>query len=239
MINNKKIVVVMPAYNAEKTLKKTIQDLPKVYERIILCDDHSQDNTLSVAENLDLEIVAHDKNLGYGANQKTLFKQLKQYNPYIIILVHPDNQYNTSILPQAIQMIKNKEADFILGSRMQTAKEDGMPWWKRSGNYFLSFWQRLIFSSRLSEFHSGLRIFRADILSKMPYNNFSNDFVFDSQVLAWCFGHKLKVKELPTHCYYNNEVSSVNLRRSIQYGFETLKVLIDYLFTKKYKNIIH
>ena len=229
-----KTIIIMPAYNADHTIKKTVENIPKFYSQIILCDDKSQDNTLSVARNLGIEVLSHQVNKGYGANQKTLYNHAKKYNPDILTMVHPDNQYDTSILPDAVRMIKKGEADVILGSRMQTARENGMPWWKILGNRFLSLCERIVFSSNLSEYHSGLRFFKANLLETMPYNTFSDDFVFDSQFLAWCFGHGKKVKEIPTNCYYNNEVSSVNFKQSMIYGFKTLNVLVEYSFSGKY-----
>ena len=227
----------MPAYNAELTILKTIENIPKLYERIILCDDHSRDNTYDVSKKLGIETLRHEKNLGYGANQKTLYGLAKKYDPDIIVMIHPDNQYETLMLPKAITMIENGDADFILGTRMQMAKELGMPWWKIASNKFLSFFQRNVYGSNLSEFHSGLRVFKASILNEMPYQKFSDDFVFDSQFIAWCFGHNLKITELPTKCFYNNEVSSINFKRSLRYGFATIKVLGEYLFTDKYTRL--
>ena len=228
-------LIIMPAYNAAKTLEKTIANLPDVYDRIILCDDKSQDNTITIAKKLGIQTIPHKKNRGYGANQKTLFQAAQKYKPDIIIMVHPDNQYDTSILPQAIEKISSGESDFILGTRMQTARKLGMPFWKILGNQFLSMWQRIIFKSSLSEFHSGLRIFRADILNQMPYENFSDNFVFDSQVLAWCFGHNKKISEIPTKCYYNSEASSVGMSQSLVYGLNTIKTLCQYVLSDYYK----
>ena len=225
----------MPAYYAEKTLKKTVEKIPRVYERVIVCDDGSIDNTYQVSCELGFDTVRHPENLGYGANQKTLYRECKKYGPDIIAMIHPDNQYDTSILPEAIRMIISGEADLIIGTRMQTAARFGMPWWKRASNKFLSFLQRKVFSSGLSEFHSGLRIFNPKILEEMPIDKFSNDFVFDSQFIAWCFGQGHKVGEIETRCFYNDEVSSINLKRSLKYGLSTLRVLHDYLSSDFYQ----
>lgn len=226
----------MPAYYAEQTIKKTVEGIPEIYDRIILCDDGSNDSTYRIASELGLEAVKHEKNLGYGGSQKTLYDLAKKYDPKIIAMIHPDNQYEAAILSDAVNMIERGKYDFIIGARMRTAKELGMPWWKRAGNRFLSALQRFVFGSELSEFHSGLRIFRADILSTMPYEKFSNDFVFDSQFIAWCYGHGLTIGELPAKCFYNEEVSSIDIKRSVKYGFATLKVLFDYIFRDIYKN---
>lgn len=230
-----RVLVVMPAYNAGKTLEKTVSSMPPIADRILLCDDGSTDETLMIARRCGLEILQHDFNRGYGANQKTLYNRVRQLPCDIVAMVHPDNQYDTSMITHAVAMIHQNHADVVLGTRMATAKDLGMPWWKRSGNGLLSSIQRKIFHSNLSEFHSGLRVFRASLLQEMPYQIFSNDFVFDSQWLAWCFGHAQRVRELPTQCFYRSDVSSINFRHSLRYGLATLGVLATYTFTKRYR----
>jgi len=230
-----RIIVVLPAYYAEKTIKKTVENIPKIYERLILCDDASHDNTYEVSRALGIETVKHETNLGYGGNQKTLYNLVRKYSPDVVAMIHPDNQYDSSMLAEAAAMIAAGQADLILGARMSTAKALGMPWWKILSNILLSGLQRAVYGSDLSEFHSGLRFFRANILDRMSYGEFSDDFVFDSQFIAWCFGHNLKVAELPAKCFYNEEVSSIDLKRSLKYGLATLQVLWEYRFSKRYK----
>lgn len=235
---NARLIVVMPAYNAAETLTETIRALPPLYERIILCDDASDDATIRVARKFNnVEVLTHARNRGYGGNQKTLYNRVKKLPCDIVAMVHPDNQYDTTCIQDAIEMIIDNKADMVLGTRMATAKELGMPWWKRGGNRLLSTVQRRVFRTHLSEFHSGLRVFHASLLSEMPYETFSDDFVFDSQVLAWCFGHKKNIREVPTRCFYRPETSSINLRRSMKYGFATLLVLLSYRFGTRYRSL--
>jgi len=224
----KKVIVVMPAYCAEKTLAATVARLPKIYDEIIVCDDASGDRTVHVSEILGLTTLRHPHNKGYGGNQKTLYTAALKTEAEIVIMIHPDNQYATEELPAIIRMIQEEKADFILGSRMARALENGMPWWKFVGNRFLTKLQNLAYDTNLSEFHSGLRAFRSDILAKMPYNTFSDDFVFDSECIAWLVSQKANIKEWPVHCYYHKDSSSIGLARSMRYGLASLKVLLKF-----------
>lgn len=224
-----KSIVVMPAFNAEKTLRETIRGIPSVLSsEIVLCDDGSTDNTAALSARLGVTTIRHRQNRGYGANQKTLYTYVRKKNPAIIIMVHPDNQYDTSILPEMVDRVVRGAADVVLGSRMRHARKNGMPWWKRAGNRFLTYLQNAAYGTALSEFHSGLRVFSSSLLDVMPYEAFSNDFVFDSEFLAWSLAHDFRVAELPAHCYYNDTVSSVNFTRSVVYGIETLHTLLRY-----------
>lgn len=226
---SRRVVVVMPAYNAKHTIDKTVQGLPMVYDDILLCDDASTDGTAAHSVTLGIPTVVHQSNKGYGANQKTLYSLALEKHPYVIVMVHPDNQYNTSGLPEMIAMVQRGETDMVLGSRMKTALKNKMPWWKYCGNRFLTVLQNAVFGTRLSEFHSGLRIYRADVLRAMPYQTFSDRFVFDSEVIAWLIANGHRLREYPTECYYNDSVSSVSFKNSVVYGFATLRVLIHYL----------
>ena len=224
-----KIMVVMPAYNAERTLEQTVRLLPPIYDEILLCDDGSKDKTYEKSTLLGITTIQHKKNRGYGANQKTLYAYALERATGIIIMVHPDNQYNTQCLPQMIELIRGGGMDLVLGNRMNTARINNMPWWKYVGNSLLTFFQNVIFGARLSEFHSGLRVYNASVLAKMPFKEFSDDFVFDSEVIAWFFAQRLRVGEVSTECYYNEEVSSINLQRSVRYGLSTLHTLYKYM----------
>ncbi|MDI6820594.1 MAG: glycosyltransferase family 2 protein [Patescibacteria group bacterium] len=232
-----KIIIIMPAYNAEQTLNRTYQELPKIYSEIILCDDGSKDKTVEISRTLNITTLFHKENKGYGANQKTLYNSTMQKNPEIIVMVHPDNQYDTNSIPLMVEIIRSGKADMVLGSRIKTALQNGMPYWKYISNRFLSFMQNLIFKTNLSEFHSGLRAYKASIFLKMPYQKFKDDFTFDSEIIAWLIAHKMTIKEIDTQCFYTKEsISKTNLRQSINYGIGTLKTLIKYLFGY-YKNL--
>ena len=218
----------MPAYNAEKTILSTIKNLPEIYSEIILCDDKSNDNTFEVSKKLGLTSIRHEKNIGYGGNQKTLYNTALERNPKIIAMVHPDNQYDTSSVPKMIHLIENNSADLILGTRMRSALKNKMPLWKWMSNKLLTALQNKVFNTNLSEFHSGLRVYRASILLKMPYINFSDNFMFDSEVIAWFLANGYKIAEVNSNCYYNNEISSISFHQSIIYGLGTIKTLYKY-----------
>lgn len=228
-----KVIIVMPAYYAEKTLEVTYAALPRVYDKVILCDDGSLDKTIEISKQLGITSIRHETNKGYGANQKTLYDVAMKEGADIIIMVHPDNQYDTKCVPEMIELIEKGEADIVLGSRMQSALANGMPWWKYASNRFLTFVQNLIFCTSMSEFHSGLRAYRAEIFSKIPYRNFSNGFVFDSEVIAWLLTHRYRVGEVPTNCYYVEGVSSIGLWQSLKYGIATILTILKYRAEQK------
>ncbi len=229
-----KVTIVMPAYYAQQTLEKTVKCLPLVYDEIVLCDDGSQDRTAYISRKLGITTLRHDHNYGYGRNQKTLYNYALKKNPDVVIMVHPDNQYDTACLPKMIDLIQNRGVDFVIGSRIKSAKQYGMPIWKYMSNRVLTMIQNLVYSTKLSEFHSGLRAFRSETLRKIPYNKFSDDFVFDSEIIAWILAHRFSIAETDTICNYHKESSSINFRRSLKYGIETLKVLNNY-----HKGIYH
>ncbi len=222
-----KIFIVMPAYNAEQTLEKTCLGLPKIYSEIVVCDDGSSDGTYECSKKLKLTSLQHSKNKGYGANQKTLYDYALGKGAEIIVMVHPDNQYTTSNLPKMIEKIE-RGAAMVMGTRMDTALKNKMPYWKYVCNRFLSSVQNFVFGTNLSEFHSGLRAYDANELRDIPYQAFSDDFVFDSEMIADILRRGKKIDEVPVECFYNNEVSSINFRRSFKYGLETLRTLLSY-----------
>ncbi len=222
------IIVVMPAYNAERTLAATIKSLPQLYNQIILCDDASQDRTVEVAKSLGIQVIQHTHNRGYGANQKTLYTEALKYRPDIIVMVHPDNQYSAEWLADGIKQIVDQQADYVLGNRMADARADGMPLWRYASNRFLTKLQNWFFGSQLSEFHSGLRLYRASMIAAMPLEKFSDDFVFDSETIAWAFAHDYKFGQMRTRCFYGLQESSINFARSLRYGLATLRVLVNY-----------
>ncbi len=229
MQNKKNIIVIMPAYNAEQTVESTLRAVPLVYDEVLLCDDASRDNTFVRSEQLGITTVRHSDNRGYGANQKTLYALAFARDPDVIVMVHPDNQYDTSRIPEMIEMVRTGAADMVLGNRMETALKNKMPWWKYVGNRFLTSIQNKIFNTHLSEFHSGLRAYNAKALRRAPLQTFSDDFVFDSEVIAWFLANGHRVREVPVECYYNTDVSSVGFTRSAVYGCATLRTLIRYV----------
>jgi len=238
MIKKNRIVVVMPAYNAETTLVKTRESLPSYVDTVILCDDGSHDNTARVSREHGISTIVHARNGGYGRNQKTLYDAVKKLDGVeIVVMVHPDNQYQVDNLDEMINLITDHGADLVLGTRMKTALKNGMPMWKYVSNRGLSFMQNRVFGSKLSEFHSGLRVYKAETLLNMPYHAFSNDFVFDSQVIAWLMKEGYSVQEADAICNYTDEVSSINFRRSLKYGLDTLGVLVQYRFGKPVKPV--
>jgi glycosyltransferase involved in cell wall biosynthesis len=221
-------VIVMPAFNAVRTLRETLEKLPMDFREVIVCDDASSDGTAAMSRMLGVPTLIHSENRGYGANQKTLYAAALERSPDAIVMIHPDNQYDASAIPSMVGRVKGGAA-LVLGTRMSTALKNGMPMWKYLANRALSFIQNAVFGSALSEFHSGLRAYDADIFLKMPYLTFSDDFDFDSEVIAWCMANHLIVEEVPAECRYTAEASSVGLGASIRYGLATLRVLYDFL----------
>jgi len=219
----------MPAYFAEKTLKNTYLELPKIYKEVMLCDDGSLDQTYDLSNQLGITTVKHKHNQGYGKNQKTLYDLARKRKPDYLIMVHPDNQYDTKCLTKMIKILKdNDEVAMILGSRIKTALKNGMPLWKYMGNKLLTTMQNFVYQTSLSEFHSGLRAYKAEIFNKIPYHQFSDDFVFDSEIIAWLVSNNHGIREVETQCHYSDIASSINLKRSIRYGVLTLITLLRY-----------
>jgi glycosyltransferase involved in cell wall biosynthesis len=228
MFHNKKVVVVMPAYNAEKTLLKTYEEVMAqgVVDKIILVDDASSDNTAKVAANLPrTKVFIHERNLGYGGNQKTCYRLALEEDADIIIMVHPDYQYTPKLIPAMTSLIGNGLYHCVLGSRILGgyALKGGMPLWKYIANRFLTFAENVLIGAKLSEYHTGYRAFSRELLLRLPLKNNSDDFVFDNQMMAqivW-FGYTVAEVSCPTK--YFAEASSINLSRSIEYGIGCLK----------------
>jgi len=235
MLNGKKIVVVMPAYNAEKTLQKTYNDIPfEIVDDVILVDDASRDRTTEVARGMGIRTVIHETNLGYGANQKTCYKTALELGADIVIMVHPDYQYTPKLIPALASMIAYGEFDAVLGSRILGigALQGGMPLYKYISNRFLTLFENLLLNHKLSEYHTGYRAFSREILERLPLEKNSNDFVFDNQMLAqliW-FGYRIGEVSCPTR--YFPEASSLNFRRSLKYGLGVLKTSLQFRLQK-------
>ena len=235
MINNKKVVVVLPAYNAAKTLKITIDAIPKNFvDDIILVDDASKDNTVEVAKQLGLKVFVHPKNRGYGGNQKTCYKEALKLGADIAIMVHPDFQYDPVYIPQMLEPRVNGGADAVIGSRMvfpKNALAGGMPYWKFAANIFLTKLENFVLGYRLSEYHSGFRAYNRKVM-QLPLELDSDDFVFDTEIIVQMRLADLKIKEIPIKTKYFPEASQISFRRSVKYGFAILGVLLRYLLFK-------
>jgi len=231
-----KIFIVLPAYNAEKTLTRTLNEIPKEFhESIILVDDASSDNTVKVAKSLGLRVIQHSKNRGYGGNQKTCYTTALQSGADIIVMVHPDHQYDASVIPHLITPIINGVADAAFGSRMLGGRplENGMPKYKYYANILLTAFANIIFKRYLTEIHSGFRAYSKKYLEMIRFEDNSDDFVFDTEIIAQGMANNLFFQEVPIETRYFPEASSINFRRSVVYGFGVLWVLIKYeLHTK-------
>jgi glycosyltransferase involved in cell wall biosynthesis len=237
MFQNKKIVVVMPAYNAEKTIIKTYDEVMAqgVVDKVILVDDASPDNTVKVAEGLPLtKVFVHERNLGYGGNQKTCYRLALEEGADIVIMVHPDYQYTPKLIPAMTSLIGNGLYHCVLGSRILGgyALKGGMPPWKYIANRFLTLTENILIGAKLSEYHTGYRAFSRELLLKLPLSINSDDFVFDNQMIAqivW-FGYTVAEVSCPTK--YFAEASSINLSRSIEYGVGCLKTACAFRLAK-------
>jgi glycosyltransferase involved in cell wall biosynthesis len=231
-----KVIVIMPAYNAEATLEQTVRDIPDgIVDEIILVDDCSNDRTVEIAKRLNLTVLKHNEKRGYGANQKTCYDEALDRNADIVVMIHPDYQYDPRIIPYALGFIKTDICDLLIGSRIRDRKqalEGGMPLYKYFSNRFLTFIENIAFGQNLGDFHSGFRVFRAEVLESINYHRNSNDFVFDTQILAQAAYFGFRIGDIPIPARYFPEASSINLKRSIKYGLGTLGVVIKYLLQR-------
>ncbi len=236
MNKKKKVIVIMPAYNAVKTLKKTWQAIPKdLIDGIVIVDDASKDKTSSIAKKLTPYVITHKKNKGYGGNQKTCYKEALRLQADIVVMLHPDYQYNPKHIDYLIQPIRDGDADVMLGSRVRSREEvlkGGMPLYKYIGNRFLTLIENITLGLSLSEYHTGYRAFSRKALQEIPFNTFSDNFVFDQQVLISARALNLRIGEFYTDCRYFKEASSINFIRSVKYGIDILWNLIIYSINK-------
>jgi glycosyltransferase involved in cell wall biosynthesis len=227
-----KVVVVMPAYNAAKTLHMTYADLPQnVVDLVIVVDDGSSDETARIARDLGLELFIHDRNYGYGANQKTCYREALRAGADIVVMVHPDYQYDPTLLPEIIRPIEAGEADVVLGSRLMGIHpiRQGMPWWKYYSNRFLTTLENLAFGLHLSEYHTGYRAFRRQVLESVNLQMDSDRFIFDQEIMAQIVNVKMRITEVPVPTRYFAQASSASLFQSSVYGVSILWLLVRYL----------
>lgn len=235
MINGKKIIVIMPAYNAEKTLKQTYDEIYRDFvDEIILVDDCSSDNTLLLARDLGIKTIQHKMNKGYGANQKSCYHAAIDDNADIVIMLHPDYQYTPKLIPAMASMLAFEEYDAVIASRIlgNSALKGGMPLYKFISNKFLTKFENLCSGENLSEYHTGFRAFTKKVLEHIPYDKLSDDFLFDNEILALMLFKNYKIGEISCPTKYFKEASSINFLRSCKYGFGVLKVSMQYLFAK-------
>ncbi len=227
MIANHKVVVVLPAYNAARTLEKTLADIPpEVVDELVLVDDASQDDTVAVARRLDIRhVVVHEKNLGYGANQKTCYRKALELKADIVIMLHPDYQYDPRLIPAMAWLVASGRFPVVLGSRILggQAIAGGMPVHKYVANRFLTLFQNLCTGAKLSEYHTGYRAFSAEVLRTLDLEANSDDFIFDNQMLAQVLRAGYRIGEITCPARYFEEASSINFRRSVIYGMGVLR----------------
>ena len=225
------IFIVLPAYNAAKTLKRTLDEIPPEYRKnIILVDDASKDETADMARQAGLTVFVHPQNRGSGGNQKTCYSESLAAGADLVVMLHPDHQYDAKVIPQMVQPILDGEADAVFGSRMLGGHplEGGMPWWKFNANVLLTATANIIFRRYLTEIHSGFRAYSRKYLETVRFMENSDDFIFDTEIIAQGMMNKLTFQEVPITTRYFAEASSINLQRSIVYGFGILAVLFKY-----------
>ena len=235
MLNGKKIVVVMPAYNAAKTLEMTYAEIPfEIVDDLVLVDDASRDRTLEIAREMGIHTIVHEKNLGYGGNQKSCYRAALALGADIVIMVHPDYQYTPNLIPAMASMIAYGEFDAILASRILGvgARQGGMPLYKYISNRFLTLFENLMLGHKLSEYHTGYRAFSREILERLPLEKNSNDFVFDNQMLAQIIWFGYRIGELSCPTKYFEDASSINFRNSVIYGLGVLRTSVQFRLRK-------
>lgn len=233
MLNNKKIVVVLPAYNAAKTLERTYREIPfDIVDDVVLVDDVSKDNTVEVAAQLGIKhIIRHDRNKGYGGNQKSCYNKALELNADIVVMLHPDYQYTPFLIPAMCSIIANGLYQVVLGSRIlgKGALRGGMPYYKYVFNRMLTFTENVLIGQKLSEYHTGYRAFSREVLESINYMANNDDFVFDNEMLSQVFMKKYEIAEITCPTKYFEDASSINFRRSAKYGMGVLRVSLTHL----------
>jgi glycosyltransferase involved in cell wall biosynthesis len=231
---NPKIVAIMPAYNAGKTLEQTYRDIPPgTVQECIVVDDFSADSTVEVARRLGLRVFLHAENQGYGGNQKTCYVEALKAGADIVVMLHPDYQYDPKKIPDLVRPIVEDRADLVLGSRMAYAIAGGMPFYKRLANRFLTMCENKVFGLRLSEYHTGFRAFRRSLLETTPFLLNSDDFIFDQEIVAQAVWFGARLEEISVPHRYFPEASTIGFGRSVRYGLGVLTLLLTYLLNRK------
>jgi len=225
MIAGRRVIVVLPAYNAERTLEKTVRAIPPgAADEVILTDDGSRDGTVALARSLGLTVLAHDRNRGYGANQKTCYRRALADGADVVVMLHPDYQYDPALIPALAGAVAQGGADLALGSRMtdRSALGNGMPSYKYLGNRLLTAWENFCLGQSLSEYHTGYRAYSRRLLESLPFDSFSDDFIFDNQMVVAAIEAGFRVAEVPCPARYEPDSSSIGPVRSIKYGLQVL-----------------
>lgn len=236
MYKGKKVIVVLPAFNAELTLEKTYKEIPlDIVDDIILVDDFSKDNTTEVGKKLGIKhIIHHEENKGYGGNQKTCYNKALELGADIVVMLHPDYQYTPQLIPSMVSIIESGLYPVVFGSRIlgKSALKGGMPIYKYFSNRLLTFVQNILMNQKLTEYHTGYRAYSSEVLRKLDFNLNSDDFIFDNEMIALIFYNGFEIAEVTCPTKYFEEASSINFRRSLKYGLGVLRVSILYFFTK-------
>lgn len=236
MYKKPKVIVILPAYNSEKTLEKTVKDIPMdIVSEVILVDDLSRDNTVDLAKSLSLTVYEHHKNKGYGGNQKTCYRLALEKSADIVVMIHPDYQYDPRIIKYLVGYIEEGYCDVMLGTRIRSRKEalsGGMPLYKYLSNRFLSFFENILSGQNLSEWHTGMRAYKREVLENIDFMKNSDDFVFDTQVLFQIIEKGYRIGDIPVPVRYFKEASSINFSRSLKYGILTLYVAIKFFIKR-------
>jgi glycosyltransferase involved in cell wall biosynthesis len=236
MINNLKVVVVLPAYNAAKTLESTYNEIPfDIVDDVVFVDDNSSDNSVDIANKIGIgHILVHPENLGYGANQKSCYTKAMELGADIIIMLHPDYQYTPKLIHSMAYLIANNVYQVVFGSRIlgKGALHGGMPFYKYMANRLLTFFQNIFFNQKLSEYHTGYRAYSKDVLQKISFTKNSDDFVFDNQIISQIFMAGFEIAEITCPTKYFEEASSINFRRSVRYGLGVIQTTINHVLHK-------
>lgn len=229
----RKVLIVMPAYNAEQTVERTWRDIPKQYASdVLLVDDVSRDGTVNKARSLGIDVIVHEKNGGYGANQKTCYREALKRGADAVVMLHPDYQYDGRVIDAMVTFLRLGICDVVLGSRIRTRREalaGGMPWWKYLANRLLTFGENVCLGQNIGDAHTGMRAYTREVLETVPFEDNSDNFVFDSQFIAQCVHFGFRIGDVPVPTRYFSEASSIDFSRSMRYGWHTVWTMLQFL----------